>query len=273
MSAKEEKIAKLCKMVEEGSKSVYNSEEWKSYLRTMAKFHNYSARNCLLILLQNPNASHVAGFSTWKNTFHRYVKKGEHGIGILGGRSGSYTKQETNKETGAVEDVDHSYTSFFPCTVFDVAQTEGEDLPTVAHVLTGDVEQSEEIENKIANICPFPVEFEYLEDGAHGYMDEKARRVVVCKGMSHEQTIKSLIHETAHALLVDEDKSKDRWEWEVEAESVAYAVSGYLGIDTASYSFGYIAGWARDKDMKYLQSNQKLIRDTAAKIIDGIGEK
>lgn len=277
-----EKVQKLTDQLETGITELFNSERYAAYLSTMAKFHRYSFGNILLILLQCPGASQVAGYGDWKKNFGRQVKRGEHGITILA--PCPYRRQEEVEETAPDGSSSKSVQwvqrmSFRTVTVFDISQTEGKPLPEIAKKLTGDVAQFESIVAAIRSISPYPIHIERFLSDAYGCCNFAEQRIFVQPDMSQAQTIKTMIHEVSHAKLhapiEDGDgetppQRKQRFVREMEAESVAYVVCQYFGIDTADYSFGYVAGWSHGKDLSQLKASLELIRNTAAELIDGI---
>lgn len=266
-------IEEITKKLEQGVADVFASDEYKAMLSTMAKFHHYSASNCLLIMMQKPEATLVAGYKAWQTKFKRQVKKGEKGITIL---SPCPHKKIVEDEEGNEKEI--RWMTFRACKVFDISQTDGEELPRITHELTGDVDEYTIIMDKLISASPVPVGFEAI-DGAYGYFHNGEKRIAIQEGISQTHTIKTTIHEVAHAILHDKEqgaeKDADRMEREVQAESVAYVVCNYLGIDTSDYSFGYVAGWSKDKDSKTLCANLEAIRKTAATIIEALenGEK
>ena len=243
--------------------------------------------------MQRPDASLVAGFSAWKNNFHRNVKKGEKGIRILAPAPIKKTIEQDMIDPDTCkpildadgnarkEEVQITIPNFQVGTVFDYAQTEGEDLPSIGvSELTGKVNGYNRMIKALEQVAPVPVERNDINSGAKGYFSPAEQKIVLQQGMSEVQTVKTLIHETAHALLHDKDGSKvegvddlekkNRNTKEVEAESVAYTGCEYFGIDTSEYSFGYIAGWSAGKELKELKESMETIRKTASKIISGI---
>ncbi len=286
--AMEERLAALTDMLEQGVQEIYTSGRYGAYLSMMAKFHQYSFGNIMLIFLQCPHATQVAGYTKWKKDFGRNVKRGEKGIQILApcpyrklieseridpdtgltvcGADGTVLK-ETQLVTRAW---------FKPATVFDVSQTEGRELPTLGvSELSGQVEQYQERLERLYSYAPVPVVYEDVQGAAKGYFSAKERRIVLRPGMSQTQTIKTLVHEISHAKLHDpetvpQEEQKSRAEREVEAESVAYVVCRYLGIDTSEYSFGYVAGWSQEKKLEVLKGSLDRIRATAAELIRAV---
>ena len=290
-----DKIKKITARLEQGVTELFESERYKEYLRVMSKFHNYSFNNTLLIAIQKPDASLVAGFSSWKNNFGRTVKKGEKGIKIIAPAPSKRTEErqlidpdtrlpmlDENGEPLKVK-VELVIPKYKVVHVFDVSQTEGRELPDIAvDELTGDVGQYHEFLDALVSVSPVPVGFESISGGAHGYYSPIEKRIAVKDDLSEIQTLKTLIHEIAHAMLHDVDPSAikegisnlpDRYTREVQAESVAYVVCQHYGLDSSEYSFGYIAGWSKGKELTELKCSLETIRNAAAEIIDGIDEQ
>ena len=289
-----EKLKEITDRLEQGITELFDSERYKEYLRVMSKFHNYSFNNTLLIAMQKPDASLIAGFSAWKNNFGRNVMKGQKGIKILA-PSPFKIKKELEKidpQTGkafigkdgkpVTEEKEITIPAFKVVSVFDVSQTEGREIPDIAvNMLTGDVEHYKEVFAALEKTSPVPVGFEKIEGGAHGYYHLEDKRIALDEGMSELQTLKTLIHEIAHAKLHDIDLNApledlenrpDRRTREVQAESIAYTVCQHYGLDTSDYSFGYVAGWSAGRDLAELKSSLETIRSTAAEIINSIDE-
>ena len=289
-----DKLKEITDRLEQGIKELFDSDRYKEYLRVMSKFHNYSFNNTLLIAMQKPDASLVAGFQSWKNNFKRNVVKGEKGIKILA-PSPFKIRQEMEKidpETqkpviGAdgkpvKEEKEITIPAFKVVSVFDVSQTEGKELPDIAvDMLTGDVEHFKDVFAALEKTSPVPIGFEKIEGNSHGYYHLEEKRIAIDEGMSELQTIKTAIHEIAHAKLHDIDPNApkeeqadrpDRRTREVQAESVAYAVCQHYGLDTSDYSFGYVAGWSSGRELDELKSSLETIRSTAAEIINSIDE-
>ena len=289
-----EKLKEITDRLEQGITELFDSERYKEYLRVMSKFHNYSFNNTLLIAMQKPDASLIAGFTAWKNQFQRNVKKGEKGIKIIA-PSPFKIKQETEKidpqtqkpvigrdGKPVTEEKEITIPAYKVVSVFDVSQTEGKELPDIAvDALTGDVEQYSDFFAALEKISPVPIGFEKIEGGAHGYYHLEDKRIALDEGMSELQTLKTAIHEIAHAKLHDIDLNApkdeqqprvDRRTREVEAESVAYTVCQHYGLDTSDYSFGYVAGWSSGRELAELKSSLETIRSAAADIINSINE-
>ena len=287
-----DKLKEITDRLEQGITELFESERYKEYLRVMSKFHNYSFNNTLLIAMQKPDASLVAGFSSWKNNFGRSVMKGEKGIKIIA-PSPFTIKQEVEKtdpQTGkpvigkdgkpVTEEKEIKVPAYKVVSVFDVSQTEGRELPDIAvNELTGDVDRFKDFFAALEQASPVPVGFEKIEGGAHGYYHLEEKRIAIDEGMSDLQTLKTAIHEIAHAKLHDIDLNApkeeqkprvDRRTREVEAESVAYTVCQHYGLDTSDYSFGYVAGWSSGKELAELRGSLETIRSTAAEMINSI---
>lgn len=283
----EERLAELTDRLESGIKDLYASGRYTEYLAAMSKFHHYSYSNALLILFQCPTATRVAGYKVWKTEFERQVKRGEHGIMIFA--------PSQHKRAAMVEKKDPATgktlygpdgkplmepgfvlaTRFVPVYVFDVSQTEGRELPNISvSELSGEVTGFEDISARLSALSPLPIVFEAVSGRAKGYCSFDEGRIVVRPGMSQVQTLKTLIHEITHAKLHAPDHSGDgpklRGEAEVEAESVAFVVCQHFGIDTSNYSFGYVAGWSRGRELAELKASLDIIHSTAGEIINAI---
>lgn len=259
-------IKEITKQLEEGVKSVFDSANYRAYLAFMSRFHTYSINNSLLIWIQKPEATLVAGYQTWLKKFKRQVRKGEKGIQILAPMQKKIIKTVKN-EWGDLEEVEVKYMTYKPTTVFDISQTDGEAVPEICRELSGDVEGYDDLFKRLTEISPVPVEFEDIQNGANGYFSYAEKVIRLKSGMSQMQTIKTLIHEISHAVLHNKEtgaeKDADRRTKEVQAESVAFAVCSMLGLDTADYSFEYVAGWSAGKEAKELTASMEVIRKTA----------
>ena len=288
-----EKFKEITDRLEQGIAELFDSERYKEYLKVMSKFHNYSFRNTVLIAMQKPDASLVAGFSAWKNNFERNVMKGQKGIKIIA-PSPYKIKQEMQKidphtqkpiigKDGkpVTEEKEVTIPAYKVVSVFDVSQTEGKELPDIAvDELTGDVDRYKDFFAALEKTSPVPIAFENIEGGSHGYYHLEDKRIAINEGMSELQTLKTAIHEIAHAKLhdidlnapKDEQPRVDRRTREVEAESVAYTVCQHYGLDTSDYSFGYVAGWSSGRELSELKSSLETIRSAAAEIINSIDE-
>ena len=288
-----EKLKEITDRLEQGIAELFDSERYREYLKVMSKFHNYSFNNTLLIAMQKPDASLVAGFSAWKNNFGRNVMKGQKGIKIIA-PSPFKIRQEVEKidphtqkpiigKDGkpVTEEKEVKIPAYKVVSVFDVSQTEGKELPDIAvDELTGDVDRYKDFFAALEKTSPVPIAFENIGGGSHGYYHLEDKRIAINEGMSELQTLKTAIHEIAHAKLhdidlnapKDEQPRVDRRTREVEAESVAYTVCQHYGLDTSDYSFGYIAGWSSGRELSELKSSLETIRSAAAEIINSIDE-
>ena len=268
------KVKAATELLEQGVEDIFTSGKMAEYLTVMSRFHSYSARNCMLILMQMPEATHVAGYKAWQQKFHRQVRKGERAMTILAPIAHKKVVSERNDETGEVTDHEHVWLSFKAVPVFDVSQTDGEDLPTITSDVMGDVDGFEELCKKVAACATLPVEFdvEIADPECKGFCSYSEHRIGIRGGMSQAQTLKTLVHETAHSILHSEDGEQhgiERKLREVQAESVAFVVCKALGIDTDDYSFGYVAVWS-GMDSKAVIGQLEVIRKTANEILDKV---
>ena len=289
-----QQVREITDKLEQGIKELFESEKFKEYLTTMSKFYNYSFNNTLLIAMQKPDATLIAGYTSWQRNFDRQVMKGEKGIKILA--PAPYKAKEEREKLDpdtqkpvldadgkpVTETVEVMRPAFKVVSVFDVSQTDGKELPDIAvDELTGSVENYAAFFEALKQESPVPISFEDIPGGAKGYFSHAENRIAIQDGMSEIQTIKTAIHEIAHAKLhaidptekIAPEERKDRHTKEVEAESVAYTVCQRYGIETSDYSFGYIAGWSSDKDTKELKGSLETIRSTAAEMIESIDSK
>ena len=287
-----QKVQEITDKLEEGLKELFESEKYKTYLSTMSKFHNYSFNNTLLIAMQRPEATLVAGYKAWQKNFERHVNKGEKAIRILA-PAPYKIKEERDKldpVTGEMmfdengmphkEQVEVTIPAFRAVSVFDVSQTDGMPIPELeAQELLSTVEGYKDFVQALMNVATVPIGFEDIPGDSKGYFHTEEKRIAVQENMSESQTLKTMVHEMAHSMLHNKEinrddlmeaPAKDRNTKEVEAESVAYTVCQHFGIDTSDYSFGYIAGWSSGKDMKELKSSLDTIRKTASELITGI---
>ena len=289
-----QQVREITDKLEQGIKDLFESEKFKEYLTTMSKFYNYSFNNTLLIAMQKPDATLIAGYTSWQRNFDRQVMKGEKGIKILA--PAPYKAKEEREKLDpdtqkpvldadgkpVTETVEVMRPAFKVVSVFDVSQTDGKELPDIAvDELTGSVENYAAFFEALKQESPVPISFEDIPGGAKGYFSHSENRIAIQEGMSEIQTIKTAIHEIAHAKLhaidptekIAPEERKDRHTKEVEAESVAYTVCQRYAIETSDYSFGYIAGWSSDKDTKELKGSLETIRSTAAEMIESIDSK
>lgn len=282
-----DQLKEITERLEQGVKDIFTSEMYTKYLLTMSKFHNYSFNNTLLIAMQRPDATLVAGYNAWKNKFNRYVKKGEKGIQIIAPApvKEREEREKIDKDTGLtvlnesgepeIEVVERVIPRFRVTTVFDYAQTDGEPLPTLeVNELTTRVKDYTLLKEAIEQVSPVPIRFGEIEGNAKGYYSHVDKEICVRADMGESQTIKTMIHEVAHAMLHDSDQMKQRGEEkdqltkETEAESIAFTVCSALGIDTSDYSFPYVASWASGKELKELKDSMDTIRLTATDFLE-----
>ena len=341
-----ERLQEITAGIEQGIKELFESEKYMRYLSVMSKFHRYSVNNTMLIYMQRPDATLVAGFQKWKNQFERHVKKGEHGITIIAPTPYKKKIEEMKRDPdtqapildadgkAVMEEKEIEIPLFRPVKVFDVSQTDGKPLPELASSLSGTVPHYEAFMEALRRSAPVPIEFEAMAENMDGYFSPEQQRISIRKGMSEVQTVSAAVHETAHSKLHDPKKNKpeptwkivmvseggtkhdyrldfatqaeaeqaaaedgwryvdeNRFEWrleveadltamkqaaknrnteEVEAESISYAVCQYFGIETGENSFGYIAGWSQDKELKELRASLETINKTSCELITDI---
>ena len=287
-----EKIKEITDRLEQGIQDLFDSDRFKEYLQVMSKFHNYSFNNTLLIAMQKPDATFVAGYTSWKKDYGRQVVSQAKSIKVLAPSPYKIKKEvdkidpKTNKpmtdKNGkpVKEETEITVPAFKVVSVFDVSQTEGKELPTIGvDELTGDVEQYADFFKATEQASPVPVGFEKIKSGAKGYYSQTDKRIAINEGMSELQNLKTLIHEIAHAKLHDIDLNApakeqadrpDRRTREVQAESIAYTVCQHYMLDTSDYSFAYVAEWSSGRELSELKASLKTIRDTAAELIADI---
>jgi len=286
-------VREITAKLEQGVKDLFKSDRYADYLKTMSRFHKYSTRNTLLIHMQKPDATLVAGFRSWQNKFGRSVKKGEKSIKILAPvpfvkreekeKLDPDTRQPIIGDDGLplVEYTERHLARFKVTSVFDVSQTAGKPLPTLAQNLAGDVEQYKAFMDALRAVSPLPIVFEPMPDEQDG-LCRFGKEIAIRTGMSEIQTVCAVIHEMTHAKLHDKSITvdvnggaapKDRRTEEVEAESVSYAVCQYFGIETGDNSFGYLAEWSKTRELKELNASLDTIRKTAAELIETIDGK
>ena len=279
--SQKERIKEITDQLEAGIQELFESDKFKDYLTCMSKFHNYSLNNTILIAMQKPDATLVAGYKAWQTDHGRTVRKGEHGIKILAPCKFKVTVE--SDENGTLENSGNDektkvmeYLRFKITHVFDVSQTEGKELPSIGvDELTGDVREYRSMYKALVRTCPVAIVMEEIEGGAKGYYNDTDKRIAILAGMSEMQTIKTIIHEMAHQKMhaeenADPEHPVDRRTKEVEAESVAYTVCQHLGLDTSDYSFGYIAGWSSTRDTKELKASLERIRSASDELITEI---
>ena len=341
-----ERLQEITAGIEQGIKELFESEKYMRYLSVMSKFHRYSVNNTMLIYMQRPDATLVAGFNKWKNQFSRHVKKGEHGITIIAPTPYKKKIEEMKRDPdtqapildadgkAVMEEKEIEIPMFRPVKVFDVSQTDGKPLPELASSLSGTVPHYEAFLEAVRRSAPVPIEFEPMAENMDGYFSSEQQRIALREGMSEVQTISAAVHETAHSKLHDPKKyeaeptwkivmvseggtkhdfrqdfateaeaeqaaaeegwryvDENQFEWrleveedltavkqaaknrnteEVEAESISYAVCQYFGIQTGENSFGYIASWSKDKELKELRASLETINKTSCELINDI---
>lgn len=293
-----ERIKEIMAGIEQGIKELFESEKYKKYLATMSRFPSYSLNNTLLIHMQMPDATLVAGYGRWQKQFERHVKKGERGITIIAPTP--YRKkieeQKLDPETKAplldkdgkviTEEKEINISMYKPVKVFDVSQTEGKPLQQLASDLTGDVRQFDAFMEALRRSSPVPIRFEKMDEKMDGYFNYESQSIAIREGMSEVQTVSAAVHEMAHAVLHNYEKQsqeasagmegkeppkqKDRRTEEVEAESVSFAVCAFYNIDTGANSFGYLASWSKGKELAELKASLETINKTAGSLIKSI---
>ena len=284
-----DRLKEITASIEDGIKELFQSESYAQYLQTMSRFHHYSVNNQVLIHMQKPDATLVAGFNKWKNQFGRNVIKGEHGIKIIAPTpfKKKIEQEKLDPDTqlpmldadGKIitEEKTIQIPMYKPVTVFDVSQTEGRPLPQLAHDLSGNVANYDVFMEALRRSSPVPISIEVMGGGMDGYFDLEHQDIAIRKGMSEVQTVSAVIHEMAHALLHNRTKDTEektpelsRSTEEVQAESISYAVCAYYGIATGDNSFGYIAFWSKDKTLPELRESLEVISKTADGLINDI---
>jgi len=284
-----DRMKEITDKLETGIMDLFESDRFQAYLDTMARFHNYSFNNTILIAMQGGQL--VAGYNKWRDEFHRNVKKGEKGIKIFAPAPYKVKKEvpKRDEQGQPVKDKDGNTVTeqkeiqvpaFKIVSVFDVSQTEGEPLPSLGvEELAGDVERYQDFFKALEQTSPVPMAFEDIPGGSHGYYHLTEKRIAIQENMSELQTLKTAIHEIAHAKLhaidpeapaAEQQNRPDSRTREVQAESVAYTVCQHYGLDTSDYSFGYVAGWSSGKDLKELRASLETIRATAHELITTI---
>lgn len=291
------RMREIVDSIENGIKELFESDKYRKYLATMSRFHRYSVNNTMLIYMQRPDATHVAGFNKWRDQFGRNVLKGEKGIRIIAPTP--YKKKieeiKTDPETNApildadgkaiIEEKEIRIPMFKVVSVFDVSQTAGKPLPQLAADLSGNVQQYEVFMEALRRASPVPIEIKPIAHDTDGFFSIKEQSITIRAGMSEVQTVCAAVHEIAHAKLHDYEHmteladdgetilvpgEKSRNTEEVEAESISYAVCQYYGIETGENSFGYIATWSKGKELKELRASLETINKTASELITDI---
>ena len=292
-----ERLQQITAGIEQGIKELFESEKYMRYLSVMSRFHRYSVNNTMLIYMQKPDATLVAGYNKWKNQFERHVKKGEHGITIIAPTpfKKKIEEQKLDPDTKApildaegkavMEEREVEIPMFRPVKVFDVSQTDGKPLPELASSLSGSVQNYEAFMEALRRSAPVPLSVEPMAANMDGYFSPDQQRIAIRAGMSEVQTVSAAVHEIAHSKLhnyakaqeeaaragdKEPPKKKDRNTEEVEAESISYAVCQYYGIQTGENSFGYIANWSQGKELPELRASLETINKAAGELIADI---
>ena len=289
-----EQIKALTEKIEEGIQSLFQSgdlEKYQAYLRTVSRFHRYSVNNQMLIFSQCPGATLVAGYQKWQNQFSRHVLRGEKGITIIAPtpykikveqeKLDPDTKQPLLDADGKTitEEKEVQIPMFRPVKVFDVSQTDGKPLPeqvkSPVAELTGNVEHYEAFMDALKRVSPVPIEMKPLTNDLDGFFSPSKQSITLREGMSEVQTVCAAVHEIAHSKLHNyamqpDSQPKDSSTEEIEAESIAYTVCAYFGIETSANSFGYVATWSKDKDVKAFRACLDTIRKTSSELISGV---
>ena len=288
----QQKIKEATEQLEAGIKDFFSSGNFQEYLNVMSRFHTYSYSNSIMIAMQKPDATLLAGYSGWQKKFERHVKSGERGIKIFAPAPVKVKMEREKKdpetdlpeldENGEpiMETVEIKTPKFKVVTVFDVSQTDGKPLPSLEiDELTGNVENYDQFFDALNRTSAVPISFEEMDGETNGYYSLSDKRIAIREGMSEAQTIKTTVHELAHSRLhdfdrtkppVEAEKRKDRNTREVEAESIAYVVCQHFGIDTSDYSFGYVATWSANRELPELKASLQTIRDAASSLINDI---
>ena len=292
-----ERLQQITAGIEQGIKELFESEKYMRYLSVMSRFHRYSVNNTMLIYMQKPDATLVAGYNKWKNQFERHVKRGEHGITIIAPTpfKKKIEEQKLDPDTKApildadgkavMEEKEIEIPMFRPVKVFDVSQTDGKPLPELASSLSGNVQNYEAFMEALRRSAPVPLSVEPMAANMDGYFSPDRQRIAIREGMSEVQTVSAAVHEIAHSKLhnyakaqeeaaragdKEPPKKKDRNTEEVEAESISYAVCQYYGIQTGENSFGYIANWSQGKELPELRASLETINKAAGELIADI---
>ena len=295
-----ERLKEITDSIEQGIQNLFQSDRYAQYLRTMSRFHRYSVNNTMLIYMQKPDATLVAEFNKWRDQFSRNVMRGEKGIKIIAPTPFKKKIEEEKLDPDTkvsmldadgkaiMEEKEIKIPMYKVVSVFDVSQTEGKPLPTLANDLTGNVKQYEIFIEALRRSSHVPLAFETMEPNTDGYFSVTNQRIAIRSDMSEVQTVSAAVHEITHATLhnyeqaklaaaqsdetAEPPKPKDRHTEEVEAESVSYAVCQYYGIQTGENSFGYIATWSRNKELSELRASLETINKTASGLISDIDQ-
>ena len=287
--ARKQEMDEIAAKLEQGVQDIFASDDYKKFLSVMAQMPHYSINNQILIMLQNPEATMCNSFTGWKKQ-NRFVKAGEKGLRILA--PAPYQMEREQEKVGAdgkpmldkdgepiKERVKITVNAFKPVSTFDISQTDGEPLPQLGVAeLVGNVEGYGTLLQAIMDASPVPITFENIESGAKGYYHQTEKRIAIQEGMSEVQTIKTALHEIAHARyhaleVADKADQKTKSQKECEAESIAFVCCAHYGLNTSDYSFGYVAGWSSGKETPELKASLQTIKAGASEIIDAIDQR
>lgn len=292
------RLKEITDSIETGIRELFQSDKYRQYLSTMSRFHRYSVNNVMLIHMQKPDATHVAGFNKWRDNFGRNVRKGEKGIKIIAPTPYKKKIEEAKLDpdtklpmldvdgNAIMEEKTIQIPMYKVVSVFDVSQTEGKPLPELAETLTGNVQEYEAFLEALKRASPVPVRIEPMREDMDGYFSASEQRITIREGMSQVQTVSAVVHEIAHSKLHNYQKEqeqaaaeneaappvarKSRETEEIEAESISYAVCAYYGVETGANSFGYLASWSKDKELSALRESLETINKTSSGLISDI---
>ena len=253
-----ERLQEITAGIEQGIKELFESEKYMRYLSVMSKFHRYSVNNTMLIYMQRPDATLVAGFNKWKNQFERHVKKGEHGITIIAPTPYKKKIEEMKRDPdthapildadgkAVMEEKEIEIPMFRPVKVFDVSQTDGKPLPELASSLSGTVPHYEAFMEALRRSAPVPIEFEPMDENMDGYFSSEQQRIAIREGMSEVQTVSAAVHETAHSKLHDPKKYEIEQSWKVVMDSGGGTVRDFqsgFATEVEAEQFATEMGW------------------------------
>lgn len=292
------RLKEITDSIETGIRELFQSDKYRQYLSTMSRFHRYSVNNVMLIHMQKPDATHVAGFNKWRDNFGRNVRKGEKGIKIIAPTPYKKKIEEAKLDpdtklpmldadgNAIMEEKTIQIPMYKVVSVFDVSQTEGKPLPELAEKLTGNVQEYEAFMEALKRSAPVPIRIEPMREDMDGYFSASEQRITIREGMSQVQTVSAVVHEIAHSKLHNYQKEqeqaaaeneaappvarKSRETEEIEAESISYAVCAYYGVETGANSFGYLASWSKDKELSALRESLETINKTSSGLISDI---
>ncbi len=259
-----ERLREITEGIEQGIKELFESEKYIRYLSVMSRFHRYSVNNTMLIYMQKPDATLVAGFNKWKNQFERHVKKGEHGITIIAPTpyKKKIEEQKLDPDTKApildkdgrivTEEKEIEIPMFRPVKVFDLSQTDGKPLPELASNLSGNVQNFEVFMEALRRSAPVPIEFEPMDANMDGYFSSEQQRIAIRTGMSEVQTVSAAVHETAHSKLHDPKKFEVEQSWKIVMVSEGGTKHDFK-MDFATEAEA--EQFAADEDWRYVDEN------------------